>query len=288
MSLENKCVITAALAGGMTFKPQNPAVPYTPEEFADEAWKAWNEGCSVVHIHARDPKTGMPTPDIAIIRDTVDAIRAKCPVLINLSTAIGAGVGAADRIKPVKELRPEMASLNTNTMNFAKADFKTGQVMIEVVFENTFNMIVTFAKEMKKAGTKPELEVYDVGHICNVLLVDKQGIFEHPLHFQFVFGVCGGIPFTPANLLRMRESVPADSTWSECGVSFYSFQAAFMSAIMGGHIRVGLEDNIHIEHGKLAQGNWELVKKAVEIAKLAEREIATPEEAREIFNIPKR
>ncbi|MEW6201413.1 MAG: 3-keto-5-aminohexanoate cleavage protein [bacterium] len=288
MSLSDKCVITAALAGGGTFKGQNPAVPYTPEEFADEAYKAYSEGCSIVHIHARDPKTGAPTPNIDIIRDVVDAIRAKCPVLINLSTAITVGIKAKERIAPVKELKPELASLNCNTMNFARPDYATGVIMFEFVFENTFEMMVMFAKAMREAGTKPELEVYDVGHINNIMFVRQQGLLEEPLHFQFVFGVCGGIPFSPANLIRMRESIPADATWSVCGVSVHSYPAAFISAVMGGHIRVGLEDNINVSKGVLAKGNYELVQKAVQIAKLAEREIATVDETRELLNLPKR
>ncbi len=288
MGLENKVVITTALSGGGTFKFQNPAVPYTPEEFAEEAYKAYQSGTSIVHIHAKDPETGMPTPDLNIIRNTVEAIRAKCNVLINLSTAIGAGVSPDDRIRPVTELKPDLASLNTNTMNFAIADHKTGEIGIEIIFENTFAMIKRFAQEMREAKTKPECEVYDIGHVYNVELVRKQKVFEEPLHFQFVFGVAGGIPFNPANFIRFTESLPKDATWSACGVGPNSFPAAFMSAIMGGHIRVGLEDNINITRGEKAKGNYELVEKAVQIAKLAEREIATVEEAREILQLPKR
>jgi len=288
MALSDKCVISAALAGGGTFKTQNPAVPYTPEEFADEAYKAYNEGAAIVHIHARNPETGAPTPDIPTIRNVVEAIRAKCPILINLSTAITVGIKPKERIAPVKELKPDLASLNCNTMNFARPDYATGAILFEFVFENTFEIMTMFAKAMREAGTKPELEVYDVGHINNIMFVRQQGLLEEPLHFQFVFGVCGGIPFSPANLMRMRESIPPDASWSVCGVSVHSYPAGFMSAIMGGHIRVGLEDNINISKGVLAKGNWELVQKAVQIAKLAEREIATVDETRELLHLPKR
>lgn len=283
--MENKCIITAALSGGGTFKQQTPAVPYTPEEFAEEAYKAYNEGASIVHIHARDPNTGFATPDINIIRNTVEAIKSRCPVLINLSTAIFAGLPASQRIKPVQELKPDLASLNTGTMNFARVNYETGAVPFEFIFENTFGMLESFGKEMRKAGTKPELEVYDLGHVNNVLIVRKQGIFIEPLHFQFVFGVAGGIPFHPDNLMRFVYSIPSDATWSTCGVSVASVKAAFMSAIMGGHIRVGLEDNIYIKRGELAKGNWELVKQGVEIAKLAGREIASVEDARKILRL---
>ena len=286
--LENKVVITTALSGGGTFKSQNPAVPYTPEEFAEEAYKAYQSGTSVVHIHAKDPETGMATPDLNIIRNTVEAINAKCNVLINLSTAIGAGVSPDDRIRPVIELRPDMASLNTNTMNFALADHKTGEIGIEIIFENTFAMLEHYAKVMAEHLVKPECELYDFGGIYNILLVRKQGLFEEPMHFQMVFGLAGGVPYDPFNLARMKELLPQNASWSVCGVGPYQFAAGMTAAVNGGHIRVGLEDNIRMPNGVLAKGSFEQVRWANEVARLAGREVATPDSARQIFHIPKR
>ncbi|HYB20294.1 MAG TPA: 3-keto-5-aminohexanoate cleavage protein, partial [Thermodesulfobacteriota bacterium] len=168
--MSGKVIITAALTGAATRKEQNPAVPYTPNEFAEESYKCWKAGASIVHIHARDPKTGNPTADIPQIRETINAVRNRCPeLIINMSSAIGPGVTAEQRIAPIVDLKPDMASLNTNSMNFALADHKSGKIFLEVIFENTFKMLVDFSKAMKENGVKPECEVYDFGGIYNVL-----------------------------------------------------------------------------------------------------------------------
>lgn len=286
MGLENKCVITCALAGAATIKQQNPHVPYGVEEAIEASVAAYEAGAAVVHIHARTDQ-GLPTEDANIIGPIVEGIRSRCPVLINLSTAVGVGKTAEQRISVVKNHQPDLASLNTGSMNFGLADWHAGKVVYEIIFENTFKMIGDFNEEMKKAGTKPELEVYDIGHVYNVLLLRQSGIFEEPLHFQFVFGVAGGIRLTPMTFAHFIEVIPDDASWSVCGVGPNSFQAAFMAAAMGGHIRVGLEDNIYVS-GKELGTNADLVKKAVEIAKLADREPATPDEARELWHLPKK
>lgn len=287
MSLENKCVISCAMAGAATRKEQNPAVPYGAEEMIAESVKAYEAGAAVVHIHART-KDGLPTEDAQLIGEIVDGIRKKCPVLINLSTAVGIGKTPEQRISVVKNFKPDLASLNTGSMNFALADWNTGNIMFDFIFENSFTNIKMFNEEMKKAKTKPELEVYDIGHVYNVLLLRKQGIFEEPLHFQFVFGVAGGIGLTPSSFAHFLEVLPKDASWSVCGVGPNSFKGAFMSAANGGHVRVGLEDNIYLSGKTLTKDNAELVKKAVEIIQLTGREPATPEEARILWNLPKR
>jgi len=285
MSLEDKCIITAALAGAATMKSQNEAVPYTTEEFIEEAYKCYNAGCAIVHIHARDPETGFPTASIDALRAIVKGITEKCPIVINLSTAIGIGATPEERIGVVKALKPEMASLNTNSMNFALGDWKNHVVLGETVFTNTFQMLTDFAKEMKEAGTKPELEVYDLGGIYNTLFVRPQGIFVEPLHYQFVWGVLGGCGLDLANFNRFRELIPDDATWSSCGVGPAQFRGAFIAAAEGGHIRVGLEDNVTISKGVPAKGSYEQVEKAVKIAQLADREPATPDETRKILGL---
>lgn len=286
MALENKCVITCALAGAATIKQQNPHVPYGIDEAIEASVAAYEAGAAVVHIHARTDQ-GLPTEDANIIGPIVEGIRSRCPVLINLSTAVGVGKTAEQRISVVKNHQPDLASLNTGSMNFGLADWHAGKVVYEIIFENTFKMIGDFNEEMKKAGTKPELEVYDIGHVYNVLLLRQSGIFEEPLHFQFVFGVAGGIRLSPMTFAHFLEVIPDDASWSVCGVGPNSFQAAFMAAAMGGHIRVGLEDNIYVS-GKELGTNADMVKKAVEIAKLADREPATPDEARELWHLPKK
>ncbi len=285
MSLEDKCIITAALAGAATMKQQNEAVPYTEEEFIEEAYKCYNAGCAIVHIHARDPETGFPTANIDVLSGIVKGITEKCPIVINLSTAIGIGATPEERINVVKELKPEMASLNTNSMNFALGDWKQHIILGETVFTNTFQMLTDFAKEMKEVGTRPELEVYDLGGLYNTLFVRPQGIFVEPMHYQFVWGVLGGCALDLANFNRFMELIPDDATWSSCGVGPAQFHGAFIAAVEGGHIRVGLEDNVTVSKGVPAKGSYEQVEKAVKIAQLADREPATPDETRQILGL---
>lgn len=289
MAVRDKVIITAALAGGATTKQNNPNTPYTPEEFAEEAYRSWNEGCSIVHIHAKDPKTGLGTPDLAKIRPVIEAIRARTPELvINMSSAIASGLMAEQRIRPIEELRPDIASLNTNTMNFAIADHKTGRVHYEVIFENTFGMLAEFAQRMRAAGVKPEVEVYDAGGVNNALLVRKQGVFEEPMHWQFVFGIAGGMSFNPLAYSLLKSLLPPGHTWSACGVGPNSFPASMLSCLDGGHMRVGLEDNVRAPGGGLAQGSWEQVQWCVKIAQTLDRPVAGPDEAREILGLRKR
>lgn len=287
MAKGDKVIITAALAGGATTKYNNPNTPYSPEEFAEECYKCWNEGCSIVHIHAKDPKTGLATPDLTKIRPVIEAIRARAPELIvNMSSAITAGLIAEQRIKPIEEMKPDMASLNTNTMNFAIADHKKGKVMGEVIFENTFKMLEDFARRMKAAEVKPELEAYDPGGLFNALLIRKQGdVFVEPMHWQFVFGVAGGMSFTPLGYMHMKSLLPEGHTWSVCGVGPNQFPGIMLSCMDGGHMRVGLEDNTRVPGGELAKGSWEQVQWAVKIAQTLDRPVANPAEAREMLGL---
>jgi 3-keto-5-aminohexanoate cleavage enzyme len=286
---ENKLVISAALAGAITTKENNPNVPYTAEEFGVEAKKCYDAGAAIVHIHARHPEKGNPTHDLDLIKAVLDNIKSKAPdLIINLSSAISSVATDKQRIAPVQTFKPPLASLNTASMNFAVGDYRTGKVGMGAgnIFANTFKTISKFAKEMKKAGTKPEMEIYDLGGMYSMLFLNKQeGTFTQPLHFQYVWGVLGGIPFTPRNLALMLDLKPSDATWSVCGVSKQQFQAGLCAAAWGGHIRVGLEDNIRVTSGELAKGSWEQVEWAAKVAKIAGRELAQGEEARKIFHL---
>jgi 3-keto-5-aminohexanoate cleavage enzyme len=287
--LSNKLVISAALAGAVTTKANNPNVPYTAEEFGDEAKKCYDAGAAIVHIHARHPEKGNPVHDLDLIRAVVENIKSKASdIIINLSTAISAIATPKERIAPVKTFKPPIASLNTNSMNFSVGDYKAGKVIMgnTNIFQNDFRTIEKFAKEMKKVGTKPEMEIYDFGGMYNMLFLNKQEtLFERPLHFQLVFGVLGGIPFSPNNLGQLLGLMPEGSTWSVCGVAKNQFQAGVSAAAWGGHIRVGLEDNTRVISGELAKGSWEQVEWAAKVAKYAGREVATPEETKKIFNL---
>ncbi|MHA1147100.1 MAG: 3-keto-5-aminohexanoate cleavage protein [Promethearchaeota archaeon] len=287
----NKVVISAALAGAATTKDQNPNVPYTAEEFGDEAKKCYDAGAAIVHLHIRDPEKGIPTPDIDLIRAALKNIKEKAPdIIINLSTAISAVATDRERIMPVRTFQPPVASLNTNSMNFSIGDFRTGKVIMAAgnIFANSFSTIQSFAKKMKKAGTKPEMEIYDLGGMHNMLFLNKQdGLFAQPLHFQFVFGVLGGAPFSPGYLGTLLNLKPSGATWSVCGVARQQFQAAMCACAWNGHIRVGLEDNIRMPNGELAKGSWEQVEWAKKLANHYGREVAQGDEAREIFNLKK-
>ncbi len=286
--MSKKVVITAALSGAGTFKNNNPAVPYTPEEFAEEADKAYKAGAAMVHIHSRQ-EDGFPTHEVDRIRETHDAIKEKTPELIvNLSSAVGIGKTAEERITQIVEIKPEMASLNTNTMNFSIMDRKSGQILIDYVFENTFTMLQDFGKAMEENGVKPEVEVYDIGGLDNFLLIAKQGIFSDPINFNFVWGVAGGQRFRPEAFVALSHALPPNSRFTTCGVGNDEFPAIMQSCLMGGHMRVGLEDNVRVPNGDLAKGNYELVEWAVKTAEIMGREPATPDEAREIMGIKKR
>lgn len=286
--MNNKVIITAALSGAGTFKNNNPAVPYTPREFAEEAAKCYKAGAAMVHVHAR-LDDGMPTHEVARIRETHDAIKNKTPELIvNLSSAVGMGKTAEQRITQIVEIKPEMASLNTNTMNFAIVDRKSGQIMIDYVFENTFTMLQNFGKAMEENNVKPEAEIYDIGGLDNILLIAKQGFFSDPVNFNFVWGVAGGQRFRPEAFTTLVNALPPNSNFTTCGVGNDEFPAIMQSCLMGGHMRVGLEDNVRTPKGELAKGSYELVEWAVRIAEVLDRTPATPDEAREIMGFKKR
>jgi len=286
---ENKLVISAALAGAITTKANNPNVPYTAEEFGDEAKKCYDAGAAIVHIHARDPEKGNPVHDLDLIKAVLDNIKSKAPdLIINLSSAISSIATDKQRIAPVQTFKPPLASLNTASMNFSVGDYRTGKVGMGAgnIFANTFKTISKFAKEMKKAGTKPEMEIYDLGGLYNMLFLNRQeGAFTQPLHFQFVWGVLGGIPFTLRNLALLLDLKPLDATWGCCGVSKQQFQGGLCAAAWGGHIRVGLEDNTRNVSGEIAKGSYEQVAWAKKVTEAAGREIAQGEEARKIFHL---
>jgi len=283
--MSTKVIITAALSGSNMLKAQNPNIPYTPKEFAEEASKAYRAGAAMVHVHSRTDN-GEPTHDVDRIRATYDAIKDKTPELIvNLSSAVGPFKTPEQRIRQIVEIKPEMASLNTNSMNFAAINRKTGEIVFDYLFDNTFTMLQNFGKAMEENGVKPEIEVYDMGGLDNVLLIMKQGFFSDPINFNFVWGVAGGQAFRAGSFVNMVQALPPKSNFTTCGVGIDEFPAIMQSCLMGGHMRVGLEDNIRVPNGELAKGSWELVEWAVKIAQCMNREPATPDEARAIMGI---
>lgn len=283
--MNRKVIITAALSGAGTYREHNPVLPYTPNEFAEEAYLAYKAGAAMVHVHARGDD-GVPTHEIARIQATYDAIKQKCPeVIVNISSAVGMGKTPDQRIDQIVAVKPEMASLNTNSMNFAAMNRKTGEILVDYIFDNSMTMIQDFAIKMESNGVKPEIEVYDFGGLDNILLLMKQGIFSEPYNFNFVWSVAGGQRFRPEAFIGLVNALPPNSNFTTCGVGRDEFAAIMQSCLMGGHMRVGLEDNVRVPNGDLAKGNYELVEWAVRVAEVMGREPATPDEARQIMGL---
>ncbi|MCF7933025.1 MAG: 3-keto-5-aminohexanoate cleavage protein [Acholeplasmataceae bacterium] len=269
-----KLIITCAISGAEVMKEHNPYVPYTVQEMAEEAYQAVMAGASVIHVHARYDD-GTPTQDKDRYKEIMDAIRVRCPdVIIQPSTGGAVGMTRDERLA-VADLCPEMATLDCGTLNFGGDD----------IFVNTENDIIHFAKTMQEKQIFPELECFEKGHIDTVLRLHRKGIIKAPMHFSFVLGVNGGMTGEARDFHFMRESIPVDATYSVVGIGRFEFPLAELSIAHGGHVRVGLEDNIYLEKGVLANGNKDLVLKAVLLAKKHNREIATPKEARHILKI---
>jgi len=289
--MRKKIVITAALSGSMTTKEHNPAVPYSPEEFVREAVQAEEAGAAVVHVHFRDPTSGVPTTEPTIMAEVVQGIRENTSLLLNLSTGVSLESTLAERKRPIELHEPEMASLNPGTMNFCVVSYRDGRIIHDWTYHNPLQATLEFGTLMYQRGIKPELECFAISHVHNALFfLEHYDFLTPPLHFSFVFGVMGGVRFNADIVNSYIHAVPPGSTWQGIGVGPFSFPVAMTSAALGGHIRVGLEDNVYADllTKRLAKGNGELVEKAVQIARLAGREPATPQEAREILSLPAR
>lgn len=270
----DKLIITCAISGAEVTKAHNPYVPYTPSEMAEEAYKAYCAGAAIIHLHVRNDD-GSPTQSKARYKEVIKSIREKCPdVIIQPSTGGAVGMGRQERLEPT-ELPIEMATLDCGSLNFGGDE----------VFISTENDIIHFAQTMKEKDILPELECFEKGHIDTVLRLYKKGKIHDPLHFSFVLGVPGGMTGEARDFHFLRESIPEHATFSVAGIGRFEFPLAELSIAHGGHVRVGLEDNIYTSKGVLAKGNEALVLKVREIAKRYNREIASPNEARKILRI---
>ncbi|HHX02819.1 MAG TPA: 3-keto-5-aminohexanoate cleavage protein [Tissierellia bacterium] len=271
-----KLIITAAISGAEVTKEHNPAVPYTVEEIAREAESAVKAGASIIHLHVRWDD-GTPTQDKGRFKACIDAIRERCPdVIIQPSTGGAVGMTDLERLQPTELEGTEMATLDCGTLNFGGDE----------IFVNSENTIKNFGKIMIERGIKPEIEVFDKGMIDYAIRFHKQGYIKAPMHFDFVLGV--QMAASLRDLAFMVHSIPEGSTWTAAGMGRHQFPIAAMTIAAGGHVRVGFEDNIYLEKGVLAKSNGELVEKVVRIAKELGREIATPDEAREILSLEAR
>lgn len=270
-----KLIITVAPTGSLPTKAQTPYVPVTPAEVIQDAYDCYNAGASIVHIHGRD-KDQKPTHDINFFAETVTGIKNKCNIILQISTGGRAGQTYESRAQALALKDAEMASLTTGSVNFPNSAYVNEPSLVEYL-----------AKTIQEYGLKPELEIFDVSMINNALDLVKKGLVKAPLHFNFVMGLKGAIPFTLRNYVHLMESIPAGSTWNVSGVGKAQLELLTHSILTGGHARVGLEDNIHYTKGVLAT-NAQLVERVVRLAKELGREVATPDEAREILQIQKK
>jgi 3-keto-5-aminohexanoate cleavage enzyme len=278
------CVITCALSGVAAGREQCPAIPYTPEDYAAEARRAREAGASVVHIHARDP-SGSPSYRVEDYRSITAAILADSPdLIINYSTG-AVGIAIEDRIHHVSALKPELGALNMGSMNYAKYSTKRKELVFDLIFANPFSDIIYFLERMNEAGVKPECECFDTGHIGNVSPLIDMGLLTTPIQFSLILGVLGGAPGDPRTLAHMASLLPGASTWEVIGVGRVQWDLVDAAILMGGNVRVGLEDNFYLPSGDMADSNGGLVEAAAKLVEQSGRSVAAPTEARTMLSL---
>ena len=286
MALEDKVIITCALSGVLATRDQCPHIPYTPVEIADEAKRAWDAGATVVHIHGRTDD-GAPSWELETFRHIKDEIRQRCPIILNFST------GTMDddismQAAIIRELKPEIAALNMGTMNYAKYSAKRKQFVFDMVFPNTFGKIEQFLDVMNEAGVKPELECFDAGHTNSVWPLYDMGKLKKPTQYSFIMGVLGGLPTSIEALQLQKQTIPPGSTWEVIGIGREQWRFVASALVLGGNIRVGLEDNFYLPSGTMASSNGELVEHAARLVELTGRQVASIDEARAQLSLPPR
>jgi 3-keto-5-aminohexanoate cleavage enzyme len=288
---EAPCIVTCSISGVVANRDQCPAIPYTPDEYAAEARRAVEEGCSMIHIHARTP-AGVPSFEVEDFRAITDAILATVDdVIVNYSTG-AIGVPVEKRIAYLRELRPDVAALNMSSMNYAKYSSKRKDFVFKTVFENSFDTIIAFLEAMNELGIRPEHECFDSGHVANLDPLIDMGLLSEPLQVSCVMGVNGGIRPTPRNLAHMADQVPGGAegpnNWGVIGISRDQWRLVATAAALGGNVRVGLEDNFYLPNGEMARSNGDLIAKARQMVEDVGRRAATPAEARELLRAPRR
>jgi 3-keto-5-aminohexanoate cleavage enzyme len=282
------CVVTCALTGVLANRNQCPHLPYTPVEIAEEAKRAYDAGAAVVHIHARNDD-GSPTFAPATFAKIKEETRKRCPIILNFSTGTIVD-DVSDQCTYVRESRPEIAALNMGTMNYAKYSEKRKGFVFDMVFPNTYGKIVKLLSAMNEAKVKPELECFDSGHTAGIAPLLDMGILKPPLQFSFIVNVLGGIPPTVESL-QLQKKIATDlapeSEWEVIGISKCQWRMLATALVLGGNVRVGLEDNFYLpDNTTMAKSNGELVEVAVRMVRDVGRKPANIEQARAILNLP--
>ena len=283
-ALKNKVIITAAVTGAWPKKENNPNVPMTPQEIADDVYACWKAGAAVAHLHMRDDE-GNGSMDTAKFEETVNLIHTKypdCDIVLNLTTSGDIHADDEIRVAHVKKLKPEMASYDCGSMNWLNSG----------LFLNTPKFLTDCGLLFQELGVKPEIEAFDPGMIGNAAYYIKKGVLKTPVHFQFCMGCANGIAGSMKNLIFMKETADelvgkGNYTWSCFGVGHSAMEMLYGAVALGGNIRVGMEDNVMYAKGQLAESNVQFIERAVRVIKEYGKEVATPDEARQILGLAK-
>ena len=280
--MAKKTIITAAVTGAWPKKENNPNVPMTPQEIADDVYACWKAGAAIAHLHMRDDE-GNGTMDTAKFEETVNLIHTKypdCDIILNLTTSGDIHADDEIRVAHVKKLKPEMASYDCGSMNWLNSG----------LFINSPKFLTDCGLLFQELGVKPEIEAFDPGMIGNAAYYIKKGVLKTPVHFQFCMGCANGIAGTMKNLIFMKETADelvgkGNYTWSCFGVGHSAMEMLYGAVALGGGIRVGMEDNVMYAKGQLAESNVQFVERAVRVIKEYGNEVATPAEAREMLGL---
>jgi uncharacterized protein (DUF849 family) len=299
--MKEKAVITAAITGSIHTPTMSDYLPITPDQIADAAVGAYEAGAAVCHIHARNPETGVPVPDVNLMKEIITKIKSRCNIVICITTGGGLGMTTEQRVAPVTLYKPELASFNAGSINFAlfpviprykewKFEWEKQYLGMteDFIFANTFKSMKEYCAKFNETGTKPEFEIYDSGMVNNVAFMIQAGYIKKPVYIQFVMGVLGGITPSPENLMFLVDyanKMIGDFEFSVCVAGRAQFPICTQSLLIGGNVRVGLEDNIYLEKGRMAKSNGEQVAKIARIARELGIEPATPDEARKILRL---
>jgi uncharacterized protein (DUF849 family) len=294
-----KVIITAAITGAGPTPTMSPYLPITPKQIIDDAVAAYKAGAAIAHVHARNPETGQPTPDLKVFRQILEGVKKQTDMVVCITTG-GAG-NWDERIAVVPEFKPELATLNCGSLSGTmehvyekikdklKYDWEHEHIGRDhFIFENTYRQMKKYATLDAENGTKPEIEIWDSGQISNVQWMLERGYIKEPVHLQFVMGALSGMPASPETLIFIYEQtskVIKNFTWSVAAVGKDQLRMAAVSLAMGGHVRVGMEDSLFCGFGRMARSSAEQVERVVAMAKQLSIEPATPEEARKIIGL---
>jgi uncharacterized protein (DUF849 family) len=276
-------------------------LPITPKQIADEAVRACEAGAAVVHVHARNPENGAPSPDINLMKEIITSIKSRCNAVVCITTGGGIGMTVEQRVAPVTAYKPELASCNAGSMNwglfpllgrYKEWKYEWEKAMLgmteDFIFPNTFKSLREICAAFKETNTKPEFEIYDAGMVNNVAFLIQAGYVKKPVYIQFVMGILGGLAATPENLMFLVEHAKrniGEFEFSVCAAGRAQIPICTQALILGGNCRVGLEDNLFLEKGRLAKSNAEEVAKIIRVSRELGVEPATPDEARKILGL---